>query len=1214
MVFIYHRLNAKYQGSNSASYSFVESIIVNESIRKIAGREMIFPGWQSNAKWIGNSFTKPFDMKLLYYCILISIFCFCSSSCTTKTDQLVLFELKTEGLVNPLGIDAELPGLSWQLFSDQQGQKQTAYRILVASSTDLLQKGEADLWDSGKVLSDQSIHVVYQGSPLVSEMKCFWKVMVWDIDGIPSHWSETAFWTMGLLNETDWQAKWIGVERALGNDQPFAEKTKLAARYLRNEFTIDKEVDEAYVYMCGLGLSELNINNQKVGDHVLSPGQTQFNKRVLYVTHDVSRELMKGDNAIGVILGNGRYFKMRFQEPMFTELHGYPKLIFQLRVKFSDGTDTLIVSDEHWKLSADGPIYENNEFDGEKYDARKEQKGWSSSNFDDTGWLQADVLEQPAAKLSAQMNEPIRVTESIKPIEVTEIQPGQYVFDIGQNIAGWVRLRVSAERGDSIGLRFAETLQPDGSLYRENLRTAEATDVYICKGEGLETWEPRFAYHGFRYVELSGYKGKPDLSTIEAKVVHDDLTETGTFQCSNSTINQIYNNAVWGIRGNYRSFPTDSPQRDERAPWLGDRATGSRGESFVFDISKLYAKWMRDIEDTQLEWGSISDICPSYTALYNDNVAWEGTPVLLANMLYEQYGNQDIISKSYPFLRKWYRHMADNYLKNGLIPRSTYGDWCMPPTSPEQIHSTDKNRITRANYLGTSYFYHISCLMEGFSEMLDLPDDQTYFRKNAAEIKAAIHASFFNELDSTYSNNTATASILALAFDLVPEVYKDKVVKNLIEKIEVQHKGQIPVGVIGSQFLMRTLTQQGMGGLAYRFATQTDYPSWGYMLEQGATTIWELWNGNTADPAMNSCNHVMLLGDFVTWLYSDLAGIQPEKPGYKTVRFQPFLMEELDYVDASYHSPYGKIVSSWKILNGIFQWEIEVPVNSNALVYIPATNEHAVEINGKALDKIKAVQVERQMDGYLVVSIESGKYSISSSEFSVQESEMNRVSLPDIIADQTQSDKVISVKLACDMEDVEIRYTIDGSEPNEYSELYRSELSISATCILKVRGFKKGLEPSYTVSKTFDIINPSLNRLHYSYYEGKWQKLPDFSKLKPKAQGTTGTIGDFSSISQRADYWAVLYTGKLKVDHSGLYFFELNSDDGSRLYLNDELVIDNDGIHGESEAKGSIHLEEGMHDIRIEYFEGNYDELLELTYGRSGWPMQSIPQSMLYLN
>ncbi len=859
--------------------------------------------------------------------------------------SIQLVELQTEGRDEPLGIDRKHPRFAWKMKTGEQDVEQTAYQVLVATDPSLLSEGSADLWDSEKIISAQSDMVAYEGEPLYSGAEVYWKVRTWDVNDQPSPWSKLTTFSMGLLNRKDWKATWIGLDRALGIDQPDIENRILSARYLRKDFNTGKPVKRAMAYIVGMGTYELYLNGSRVGDHVLSPALSEYPKRSYYVTYDITDQLKEGENTVGVILGNGRYFSPRIDAPTPTLTYGFPKLLLQMEIEYEDGSRVKIVSDESWKLTTRGPIRENNEYDGEFYDARMELTGWNETGFDDSDWLDVELVEPSSPEISSQPIEPMRITETIHPVALSNPAPGVFIFDMGQNIVGWTKLSVEAKEGTVIKQRFAETLKEDGSLYLANIRGARVTDTYMAKGEGVESFEPRFVFHGFRYVELSGYPGEPDLSTIEGKVIHDDLALTGTFECSDPLINQVYKNAIWGIRGNYRSIPTDCPQRDERQGWLGDRAAGSRGESYMFDISNLYKKWLVDIFDGQKESGSISDVCPAYWPFYGDNVTWAGTPIQLVKMIYDQYGDQDVIGESYTPMKKWVDYMVNQYMKDDLMPRDIYGDWCVPPIDPKVIHTKDPLRLTDGVYLGTSYFYHNLTLMKGYAEILGKTEDVRYFDDLASRMKEAFNKEFFNPETLRYSNNSATVNILALAFDLVPGEYEQTTFDNLVEKIEVEHHSHITTGLIGQQYFNRILTKFGRADLAYTVNTQTDYPGYGYMIENGATTIWELWNGNTADPAMNSGNHVMLLGDFLIWLYEDLAGIKPDplNPGFKKIVMKPTLVPGLDYVKASHRSPYGLIKSEWTKTGELFEWHITVPPNTLATVHLPGS-DNPVEV------------------------------------------------------------------------------------------------------------------------------------------------------------------------------------------------------------------------------------------------------------------------------
>jgi alpha-L-rhamnosidase len=810
-----------------------------------------------------------------------------------------------------------------------------------------------------------------KGEPMVIRSDEAWKATDTESGG----WNELAF------DDASWvPARVIGpVGMEPWGDVRGPEDRRLPARWLRKEFNVGGDVRRATATYCGLGLSELYLNGAKVGDDVMSPAATQYPKRVLYVTHDVTKQLKSGENAIGAVLGNGRYFSMRSKVYSGMPHFGFPKLLLNLHIDYADGTSADIVSDESWKLSADGPILANNEYDGEEYDARKEFAGWNRTGFDESKWQPAQLVPAPEGVVAAQMIEPIRVTQTLRPVAVNEIKPGIFIFDMGQNMVGWCRLKATGPAGTEIQLRHAETRQPDGTLYLANLRGAKVTDIYTLKGGGEETWEPRFTYHGFRFVEVTGFPGKPTLDSIEGRVVNDDVEAVGQFACSNPLINQIYRNVVWGVRGNYRSVPTDCPQRDERQGWLGDRSEESKGESYIFDIAALYSKWLQDMADSQKDTGSLPDVCPAHWPIYSDNVTWPSSAVIIPNMLRRQYADEAIIARQYDSAKKWMDYML-KFVEGGIISRDSYGDWCVPPEDPALIHSKDPARITDKALLATSYFYHDLRLMQQYAKMLGKTEDSKRFDELANQTSEAFNAKFLNRELGQYDNGTQTSCVLPLYFGLVPKDQEQRIFDHLVKKITDETHNHIGTGLVGGQFLNQVLTDHGRADLAYTIASQSDYPSWGYMVSQGATTIWELWNGNTADPAMNSGNHVMLVGDLVIWLYEDVAGIQPDdaEPGFKRIIMRPTPVGDLKNVESSFRSQYGLISSEWRKEGDTFDWQVSVPANTSATIYVPAKNADTVSEGGKPAATAEGVKFVRTEGDRAVFEIGSGNYHFTS--------------------------------------------------------------------------------------------------------------------------------------------------------------------------------------------------------------------------------------------
>lgn len=886
--------------------------------------------------------------------------------------SLTPVELRCDSLKDPAGVDFQKPSFSW-ILPPAPGRQQGGYQILVASSRNALAKNNGDVWDSGKVNSSQSVQVQYNGKPVVSGAMYFWKVRAWDTRGTMSQWSSPAFWTMGLLKASDWKAQWIGLDKTAA-----PESRSLPARWLRKEFILSKPVDRATVYFSGLGWSELYLNGQKVGDHVLSPPLSQYPKREYYETYEIGRLLNNGSNAVGVVLGNGRFFAPRTNAVNA----GYPKLIFQMHIQFLDGTTTNIVSDASWKLSTKGPITANNEYDGEDCDARKEFEGWSRPGFADGTWQPAELVSAPAGVLSAMRQDPTRVTEEIKPVSMKEIRTGVYIYDMGQNIVGWCRLKVTGPAGTRITLRHAETLASN-DLYTANLRTAKATDVYTLKGSGAETWQPRFTLHGFRYVEMTGFPGKPTLDALTGCVVGDALPVMGQFECSNPLLNKIYHNIVWGVRDNYRSIPTDCPQRDERQGWLGDRAEESRGETYLFDNDALYSKWLQDTADCQKSSGSVPSVCPAYWKVYVDDVTWASASVVIPGMLRDQFGDKQAIAEHYDCAKRWMEHM-EAFITNGIISRDQYGDWCMPPEDPKLIHSRDQSRITRAPLLATPFFYNDLRLMQSYALQLGRKQDADHYRQLAETMKDAFNKKFLNRDTGQYDNGTPTSSVLPLAFDMVPPEMHYRAFQFLVKKLTDTWHDHIGTGLVGGKYLMRVLSENGRPDLAYTIATQTNYPGWGYMVDHNATTIWELWNGDTADPAMNSGNHVMLIGDLATWMYENLAGIKPDpaEPGFKHIIMRPLPIGDLTYVQASHRSPYGWIRSEWRRDENEFDWHIEIPANTTATIYLPTPHAESVTENNQTLDKVAGVRlINTSEGGPVAAALEPGSYNFVCEDF-----------------------------------------------------------------------------------------------------------------------------------------------------------------------------------------------------------------------------------------
>ena len=909
-----------------------------------------------------------------------------------ETINLNLTKLTVEQQDGHQALATSTPRFGWNYNTDAQDVVQTSYRVIVASTKEKAKNNEGDLWDSGVTESQQMLYIPYGGQALQSRDRAYWKVVTTATVGgkKAKAESEVNAFEISLLKQDDWQAKWIGHEF---EDDILVGHTRLAARYLRKDFETKGQVEKARLYVSGMGVYSAYLNGIEIApEEILKPTLSDYRKRVYFNSYDVTEMLKEGENAIGVILEGGRFTAIRYnvENPNWDGTEnvlgfGTPRLLLQLELTYTDGSNELIVSDETWKITNRGPIRTANEFDGETYDENFEFStpachsedfigtdtlaskarydmpvksevnlcGWSMAGFDDSAWLRAELVEAPTGVLSVQPNPNIKVQEIVKPIALFQ-KNDAWILDMGQNMVGYLDMKVRyCQPGDLITLRFTELLNPDSTIYTANLRGAECTDRYIVANNSqLSTfnsqlkWHPMFVYHGFRYVELKGLRSVPTLDDFEGHVFYDEMPTTGSFETSNEIINAVYHNAFWGIRSNYRSMPTDCPQRDERMGWTGDHTTGSFGESYVFGNHQLYSKWLTDAEDCQLENGSVSNVIPPYWRGYTDNMTWPGAFVTVAEMLYDRFGDMEPIRQHYDAMKKWMLHMKNEYMKAGLLTRDTYGDWCMPPESLELIHSNDPKRITESTVISTPFYCYLCGKMARYAELLGKSEDATFFNDEITTSTIAFNDKYLDRETGRYANNTITANILPLWFGMVPKEVEDKVFASIVDKTENEWGGHVATGVVGIQQLMRTLTEYGRGDLALHIASNDTYPSWGYMYRNGATTIWELWNGNTADPAMNSGNHVMFLGDLVLWEYEYLGGIRPAEPGYSKIQLKPYPIKGLDFVNCAYESVSGRIESSWKRQGNHFEWDFVIPANTTAEVCLPTANGYETKVFG----------------------------------------------------------------------------------------------------------------------------------------------------------------------------------------------------------------------------------------------------------------------------
>ena len=837
--------------------------------------------------------------------IVIGLLTFCLSlarGLAAESGPLPPAALRCEYLANPLGVDVKLPRFYWIPRHPGRGQAQTAYQLLVSTQPGC-EKGDA--WDSGKVASAAFTHVVYKGTSLAGDTKYFWKVRYWDKDGQPSPYSAVASFGTGLFAKEDWKGSWIG-----------------GANQLRKEFSVGESVVRATAYICGLGYYELRINGRKVGTNVLDPGWTTYPKRALYVAHDVTALLKPGANAVGVMLGDG-WFKSK-------------ALLFQLNIELAGGKTLSVVSDGTWKAAA-GPIVEDSIYNGETYDARLETPGWDEPGFADKAWKKAESAAGPKGVLSAQMMPPIRITDTLVPLKMTNPRPGVYVFDMGQNASGWARLRVAGPRGAEIQMRFAELLYPNGMINQENLRSARAQDVYILKGEGEEAWEPRFTYHGYRFVEVTGFPGVPTADSVRGRVVHSSVRQAGSFAASKPILNGIQRIITWGQKTNLHSIPTDCNQRDERMGWLGD-VQGTAEEALMnFDMAAFYTNFIRDIRDVQNEKGMITDTVPHIWGSRPADPAWGTAYPLLCWYMYQYYGDTRILEEQFEGLKKYVEFLRSR-AENGLVKYSYYGDWVAVDKTPGSIVSS-------------FYYYYDVKVLGDIAKILGNDTDAKAYGKLAEEIKAAFHKEYYDPKTGNYANGTQTANALALFLELAPPDARSAAWGNLFDNLAYKNNSHLTTGIIGTKYVMEVLTRMGNSDLAYDIAAQTTYPSWGYMVENGATTLWELWQRREG-PSMNSHNHPMF-GSVGAWFYKALAGINldPQAVAFEKIRIEPQMVRDLMFASGSVDTLRGRVVSSWNRSEKSVSLEAAVPVGSEAEIVLPKFNlrDIVVKEGGKAI-------------------------------------------------------------------------------------------------------------------------------------------------------------------------------------------------------------------------------------------------------------------------
>ncbi len=881
--------------------------------------------------------------------------------------RIEIANLQCESLFNPEGIDTPVPRLTWILSSNLRAQRQTAFQILVATNPDLLDRENVDLWDSGKTVSNLTAHIPYSGKPLASCQDCFWKVRIWDSFDRPSGWSTTAKWSMGILEPTQWKGKWLSYTkpRTPGSDDQALGTWQQAAPspVFRKTFIAAKPVQSAKIYICGLGYHDLHLNGIKVGDRLLDPAFTRYDKVFFYVTHDVTGQVLQGKNAVGVMLGNGWYnshtpCEWNFEKSPWRDK---PCLRMLLRLVYTDGIEEIVATDETWRANT-GPVLLDGIRQGEIYDARLETPGWDRAEFDDTQWANPEIVAGPKGIPRAMMMPPIRITQTIKPIAVAEPSPGVFVYDLGQNIAGFARLNVSGAKGTRVSLRYSERLDEKGNIQRKEIDMFRKgapfqTDVYILKGEGTEVWQPRFVYHGFRYVEISGFPGKPQVNNLTGCVVHTAFEPAGEFTCSKDLFNKIQILTNWSYRGNFHGYPTDCPQREKNG-WTGDAHLAAEQAMFNWQNAASYTKWMMDFKDEQRDTGELPGIVPTsgWGYAWGNGPAWDSAYLLIPWYLYQYQGDTRILETHYENHKRYVDYLTskarDSIVSIGL------GDWVpAKTTTPEAVTST-------------GYYYIDTLIVANTAQMLGKKDDAAKYFNQAQAIKDAFNKTFYKG-EGIYANGSQTALSCALFQGLAEPAEMDKVVDALVRNIESQDY-HIDTGILGAKYIFNALADNGRIDVAYRMATQTTAPGYGYWIEKGATTLWEDWPGGS------SLNHIMF-GDISAWFYKYLAGIQvdPDYPGFARFMIQPRPVGDLKWVKARTDTIRGRIVSDWKIEKDRFILNLSIPTNTSATVYIPTAEPKTIAESGKIIGSAIGVRVLGMSQRQAVLDVASGQYEFT---------------------------------------------------------------------------------------------------------------------------------------------------------------------------------------------------------------------------------------------
>ncbi len=901
------------------------------------------------------------SIKLIFLLLLISA--------VGNSQALFVKDLTCEHKRDPIGIDVKQPRFSWKITGTENNILQAAYSVRV--STENTFAGSKVVWNPGKIKSDESILLAYNGPELKPEQKYFWQVKVWDNKGHESKWSEIAFFETGLLQQTGWKANWIELEGDTLRYSP--------SPHFRKDFTVEKRIASARVYVTSHGFYELHINGSKVGDQLLTPGFTSYGKRLQYQVYDVTSMVINGKNTIGAILGDG-WFRGTLGWGSNWAIFGKKLgLLMQIKIRYTDGTENLIVTDESWKGTSDGAIRMSDIYNGETFDATKILTGWDKPAYNDSGWKKV-LTTTYKNNIIASEGSPVRKIEELKPIKIFKTPSGKLVADMGQNMVGWIRLKVSGPKGTVVTLRHAEVLDKYGEFYTENLRSAKCQLTYTLAGTGEEVYEPSFTFMGFRYVEVSGFPGDLKPENLTGVVIHSDMAVTGSYESSSQELNQLQHNIRWGQKGNFVDIPTDCPQRDERLGWTGDAQAFCRTAAFNLDVSSFFTKWLKDISADQKEGGEVPDVIPDVlnpqsAKSAQPSAGWGDVAVIAPWTMYTVYGDRRLLENQYPGMKAWVEYIrkksGDSYIWKG---GSKYGDWLFyhPPVNKH----TEPDGFTELDFIATAFFAHSVDLLAAAAKELGKDEDFKIYTNLFGKIKEV----FINEYVTRagrVGTDSQTSYVLSLMFNLLPGELRSKAANFLVEDIK-SRRNHLSTGFLGTVYLCHVLSDNGYSDVAYDLLLQESYPSWLYPVKMGATTIWERWDGQKTDSTfqdtgMNSFNHYAY-GAIGDWMYRVSAGIETSSPGYKKLIIQPHPTKKLAFSKASYESPYGKVESGWERTGSKIKIAAKIPANTTATIVIPIGDASGVILNGKPLAEDKSITPVNGTPGKLSFSAGSGDY------------------------------------------------------------------------------------------------------------------------------------------------------------------------------------------------------------------------------------------------